>query len=246
LVIASAKKISADVGSYTINGTASSLRHAWKVAAGSASYSLTGSAATLRRGLTTPASAGSYAIGGQAASLALLRRIIAQSEIYSLTGTDAALTKSTLIDLTLSAGIGEYLVTGEAISIVYTSRPGIYNPLGRLKMYVGSMGSVSNREDWIVNISLLDDDEEAFNLNGCEVVVYVCRRGCPDSPVLSAAIGNGIVLYDSYTLQWHFNEDQMATLCPQQYDVFCRVERDEITTQLLAANIAIVEGGPKS
>lgn len=120
----------------------------------------------------------------------------------------------------------------------------VTNPLERLKMYTGSMGSVSNREDWIVNISLVGDDGTSFDISDAEIVAYICNRGCHDRAILSASLDDGIVLTDNYTMQWAFTEEEMARLCPQQYDVYCRITRDEITTQLLAANVTVVEGGP--
>lgn len=165
---------------------------------------------------------------------------------FDVSGTLAATGSQDIAAFSYSGSITGALSATEAADIAsFICAPTFKtNPLERLKMYTGSMGSVSNREDWIVDISLVGDDGTSFDLTGSEVVAYVCKRGCPNSPVLSASIGEGIVLTDDYTMQWHFSEEQMASLCPQQYDVFCRVERDDITTQLLAANIAIVEGGP--
>lgn len=236
--------LTASAGSFALSGQSASLRIARKLVAASGSYGLTGQAAGLRAARKITAASGAFAVSGQAASLRAVRRLNALKGSFTLVGIDAALIKSGGVSYTLIAETGSLVLSGQPATLTYMPLPGIRNPLERLKMYTGSMGSVSNREDWIVNISLVGDDGTSFDLTGANIVTYVCREGNADSPVLSASLSNGIVLTDDYTMQWHFSEEQMAALCPQQYDVFCRVERDDITTQLLAANIAVVDGGP--
>jgi hypothetical protein len=120
------------------------------------------------------------------------------------------------------------------------------NPLERLKMYTGTLGAVSNREDWIVNISFIDTDGNALDISSAQsIATYICRQGCPNSPVLSATLSDRITLTDNFTMQWAFSESDMENLCPSQYDVFCRVKMSDITTQILAASIAVVDGGPR-
>lgn len=242
----SSKTVIAESGSYDLSGVDAKLLEAKRISAASGSYSHTGSDASLSLAVNKQllTDAGSYALFGQDSLIAQLRKVIAGSDIYALNGTDVSLIRTGSSDFTLDASPGVYLLSGQDIELIYTPIIGVRNPLERLKMYTGSMGSVSNREDWIVNISLVGDDGTSFDLTGANIVAYVCREGCSNSPVLSASLGDGIVLTDNYTMQWRFDEDQMASLCPQQYGVFCRVERDGITTQLLSANVAIVDGGP--
>lgn len=120
------------------------------------------------------------------------------------------------------------------------------NPLENLKMYTGSLGAVSNREDWIVNITLVGADGTLFDITqASEIETFVCPQGCPNSPVLSASLDDGITLTDANTLQWAFDADEMSALCAAQYDVFARVTINSIVTQMLSASIAIIEGGPR-
>lgn len=113
-------------------------------------------------------------------------------------------------------------------------------------MYTGSMGAVSNREDWIVNISFIGDDGSLFDMTtASDIETFICPLDKPHSPVLTASLNNGIVLADDNTMQWHFAESDMANLCAAQYGVFSRITVGGIVTQTLSASVAIIEGGPK-
>lgn len=112
-------------------------------------------------------------------------------------------------------------------------------------MYTGSLGSVSNREDWIVSSPLIDDDGTEVTLTDADFEFFVCRQGCPTSSVLSGSIDDGkITLPTSTSFQWAFTPDDLSVLCAGTYDVFLRVTIDDVTTQILSATVAIVEGGP--
>ncbi len=54
-------------------------------------------------------------------------------------------------------------------------------------MYQGSLAPVSNREDWIVQSPLIDEDGEAVLLTDATINVYVCRQGCPTTAVLEGS-----------------------------------------------------------
>lgn len=112
-------------------------------------------------------------------------------------------------------------------------------------MYTGSLAAVSNREDWIAVSPLIDDDGAETDLTAADFEMFVCREGCPHSPVLTASIGNGkITLPSSTTFQWAFTPDDMGTLCAGTYDVFLRVTIAGTVTQIMSASVPIVEGGP--
>jgi len=168
---------------------------------------------------------------------------------FIVTGTFAATESPDVLTFSSASVVTGTLSTSDnadAAAFVLTAFPPNYNPLERLKMYTGTLGSVSNREDWIVNISFVDDNGDALDISSAQSIgTYICRQGCPNSPVLSATLSSGIILTDNFTIQWAFSESDMENLCPEQYDVFCRVQMDNITTQILSANVAIIEGGPR-
>lgn len=113
-------------------------------------------------------------------------------------------------------------------------------------MYQGALAPVSNREDWIVQSPLIDEDGNEVLLTSATLKVYICRQGSPDSAVLEGSTTDGkITLIDSdLAFQWAFDPEDMSVLCAGTYDVFLRVTIDSITTQILAATVQIVEGGP--
>jgi hypothetical protein len=114
-------------------------------------------------------------------------------------------------------------------------------------MYQGSLAPVSNREDWIVQSPLIDDDGSEVTLTDAEINVFVCRQGCPGSALLSGSTDDGkITLPTSTSFQWAFTPDDMSALCAGTYDIFLRAVIDDVTTQILAATIQIVEGGPSA
>lgn len=112
-------------------------------------------------------------------------------------------------------------------------------------MYTGSLAAVSNREDWIAVSPLIDDDGAEVTLTDVDFEMFVCREGCPTSPVLTASIDNSkITLPSATTFQWWFTPDDMGTLCAGTYDVFLRVTIAGVVTQIMSATVPVVQGGP--
>lgn len=238
--------LTAAAGSFSLTGQSAALRTARKFPAIVGSFALSGQSASLRYSRTIPASAGSFTLSGKASSLRTSRNLTAAKGSFALTGFAATLIKSGGTSYTLTCDQALFLLTGYSASLTYTPIIGVTNPLERLKMYTGTLGAVSNREDWIVNISFVDDDGNALDISSAQSIgTYICRQGCPNSPVLTATLGNGIVLTDNFTMQWAFTESEMECLHPSQYDVFTRIELSNITTQILSASVAIIEGGPR-
>lgn len=239
-------KLIASPGSFTLTGQPAALRVTRKLALASGPFALSGQAAGLRYGRVLSAGSGSFALTGNTASLRAARKIVAAKGSFVLTGFAAALSKTGTSTYALTCNPASFLLTGYDASLIYAPIIGKTNPLGRLNMYTGTLGAMSNREDWIENIEVTDDKGVPFDISAAQSIgVYVCRAGCPNDPILAATLGSGIVLTDNFTFQWAFTENDMQRLHPSQYDVFCRVEIGNITTQVLSASISIVEGGPR-
>jgi hypothetical protein len=112
-------------------------------------------------------------------------------------------------------------------------------------MYTGSLGTVSNKEDWIGISPLIDEDNTEVTLTGATFVMHVCKQTDPDTAVLTASTANGkITLPTTTSFQWAFTPSDMDDLCAGTYDVFLRVTIDDVVTQILSCTVSIVEGGP--
>ncbi|WP_198028752.1 LamG domain-containing protein [Mesorhizobium sp. WSM3626] len=110
--------LAADAGSYTLTGTAATLRRALKTAAAAGSFTLTGSSATLRRALLLAGTSGSYTLTGSAAGLvpsSADKVLAADAGSFTLTGTAATLRRALLV----STAAGSYTMTGTAAGLVY-------------------------------------------------------------------------------------------------------------------------------
>lgn len=111
-------------------------------------------------------------------------------------------------------------------------------------MYTGSLGAVSNNEDWTVNISMTADDGTPFVLTGALVTLFVTDPDIPKRPILQASDGTITISADGLTLTWVYLAAKMNVLGAGNYAVFCRINLNGLTTQLLSAGVSIVEGGP--
>lgn len=115
------KVLAAAAGSYGLSGQAATLRHAWKIAAGAGGYSLGGQAAGLVHGWKVAAGVGSYTLNGQDASLTLSagnKQIDADAGAYDLVGTAASLIHARII----AAGVGGYSLGGQTASLLHARK----------------------------------------------------------------------------------------------------------------------------
>lgn len=113
-----AKKVAAASGAFAVTGTAASLERGLKLAAGGGAFTVSGIAASFRRALKIAAGSGAYAIGGAAASLERGLKLVAGSGSYQITGTAATLRRGR----TLIAAAGAYTVSGTAAGLRATRR----------------------------------------------------------------------------------------------------------------------------
>jgi hypothetical protein len=120
-------------------------------------------------------------------------------------------------------------------------------------MYDGSIAPISNREDWIFQSALTDDDGTEIDLTNATIKVFLCAKGNSSSALLSAettftdgtADGDDeITLPTDTSFQFQFPPDDVGDLCPGVYNVFVRITIDETTTQLISGNVTVLDGGP--
>ena len=109
--------ITGDSGSYTLTGTAATLKVGRKLTADSGTYSLTGTDVAFKRGYALSAESGTYTVSGTAVDLKAGRKLTADSGSYTLTGTDVTLNYSPVGSYNLTAESGTYTLTGTAATL---------------------------------------------------------------------------------------------------------------------------------
>ena len=115
-------------------------------------------------------------------------------------------------------------------------------------MYGGTLGAVSNMEDWTVSFTAVDANNAAFSFTGAAMVVFVCDPDIPKTPILSGSVADGTIVIsaDGLTVTWTFaGSTKMTLLTANQYAVYARMTLAGVVTQIFAgAGISINEGGP--
>lgn len=114
-------------------------------------------------------------------------------------------------------------------------------------MYAGTLGAVSNMEDWTVTFTAEDSDGVAFSFTGAAMVAFVCDPDLPKCPILSGSVADGTIVIsaDGFTVTWVFPQAKMALLTANQYAVYVRMTLNGSVVQIFAgAGISINEGGP--
>lgn len=110
-------------------------------------------------------------------------------------------------------------------------------------MNTGSLDAVTNRETFQIECQLIDmETGEPLTLTGGTVVFEVRERGC-GSAVLSATNGDGVEFADDdLTMQITFSESSMNSLCARTYDVGLTFTRDDVTRQVIAGTLPVIDG----
>ena len=108
-------------------------------------------------------------------------------------------------------------------------------------MLQGSLGVLSNRETYIQDIQAFDEDDEAIDLTGA-TIVFEMRDRASNASKLIASTGNGKVAIVTTTFTVTFDTTDTATLDAKDYDLGVTIEIDDITTQLFAGTISVVDG----
>lgn len=111
------RKLAADSGTYNLTGTAAALKVGRKLTADSGTYTLTGTAVAFKRGYALGAESGTYTVSGTSVNLKAGRKLTADSGSYALTGTDVTLNYSPAGSYNLTAESGTYTLTGTAATL---------------------------------------------------------------------------------------------------------------------------------
>lgn len=115
-------------------------------------------------------------------------------------------------------------------------------------MYTGSIGSVSNRENWIQSVALIDTTTgDEFDVTGADISIFVTEQNCPSHPLISGSTEDYVqIADDGLSFTWNFPATTMGKLCAGEKGFYLRVALNGSgqTVQIISGNVTIVEGGP--
>jgi hypothetical protein len=110
---------------------------------------------------------------------------------------------------------------------------------------MGNIAIVSNRETWIEQIELIDDEtDEPYDVSDAEEA-HMRIVSKDDGSSISGTIINGTIVSDRFAsgiIEWSFSEAQMRTLCPGEYDIGITIKFPDETKQVLAGTVSIIDG----
>ncbi len=110
-------------------------------------------------------------------------------------------------------------------------------------MYTGNLAAASNRADWISAFELVDDETDALVDLSAATITFELRDPVSKSALISATTGNGrVTIPGSGTFVVTIPDDLMRGLSPGQYEIGCIVEIAGVVTQLLAAQVSVIDG----
>lgn len=111
-------------------------------------------------------------------------------------------------------------------------------------MITGSLGVVSNREDWDFEITVIDKDtSEAIDISAATEIVISVRRQGDGSPEITSTIGDGVTLSATTgVFDWHVDESTVHTLIAGTYDVGMRSDIASAKKSIFVGTIAVLDG----
>lgn len=113
-------------------------------------------------------------------------------------------------------------------------------------MYTGSLGDVSNQEDWIFSFTLAINNVELV-LTGATFNLFVTNPDTTRASIITGSLSDVISLgADTFTVTVSVPKATMAQLCAGNYAVFMRMLLNGVNSQILAAELSVLDGGPTS
>lgn len=99
----------------------------------------------------------------------------------------------------------------------------------------------SNKADFVVDFSATDAETgDDIDFTGAEVSIKIAAEGC--APVISATIGDGVVLTSSTVLELTITAIQMAALRPGSYRIGGVYSVSGETIQLFVGDFTVYDG----
>jgi hypothetical protein len=110
-------------------------------------------------------------------------------------------------------------------------------------MYIGSLPSFTNREDWDQSITVVSSSGAPVDITGASISLGL-RDQKNKTQLVGAQVGNGITLTDPVNgvFQWLISADQVRGLCQGTYDVGIVIALNGGKRQLFAGTVPVVDG----
>ena len=107
-------------------------------------------------------------------------------------------------------------------------------------MYIGSLGTISNRETWQEAWDCIDENGDDVNIAAATVVLEV-RKKNDTAASLTATNGDGITIATP-RITMRFEVADIRDLTPGTYDVGCTVLLSGDTTQFILGTVTVLDG----
>ena len=111
-------------------------------------------------------------------------------------------------------------------------------------MYIGSLGTVANTEDWQQAVELINRDNDVpVDLTGASIVFSITAPG-EHRPTLTASTAAGTVDIADPPQQFvaRFTAEQLGRLCSGTHGVRCDVFVQNVNTRLIRGTVSITNG----
>ena len=110
-------------------------------------------------------------------------------------------------------------------------------------MFNAVFDQVSNRQDWIDQIEVLEEDDTLVDLSAAVIVLSVRDKRSKQN-LLTAQTADGTILIQGLGIfQFTFTLSQMRGLdASKQYEVGCTIQLNGVTQQFFVGNVPIIDG----
>jgi hypothetical protein len=116
-------------------------------------------------------------------------------------------------------------------------------------MLIGTLDPISNRADWVVTGEVRDPDNgnALVDLSSATIVAFITRAETPHCALITFSTEDSTITITGTGLYtFTATATQLSCLCEGRYKFFVRATINDITDQLLSADLPIVEGGPSA
>jgi hypothetical protein len=110
-------------------------------------------------------------------------------------------------------------------------------------MLQATMEPVSNREDWVQQCEVRDENNDLIDLSSAVIVLAVRDRKSKVQVLLAQTSDSTIVIQATGVFQFTFTESQMRGLdASRAYDLGCTLQLNGTTSQFFIGSVPVLDG----